>query len=521
MAVLADGCYFPDRAVKKLPEIPTQRALLTWKDGTETLVISSSLDSEAQRLGWLIPLPAVPTEMAKTDPGTLKTLSFCTQPRITHDLRDEVWVLTLIVGWVVFLGLILTFWRKCLIYYLLVTTLLALFICLLPRLAGVNGAAAARRSGVHVEKTAKVGTYDIAVLIAHSAAELNEWLSSNEFSPLPAEAASMTADYIRKGWVFTAIKFTRAESGASTPHPIKLVFPSHDAVYPWKLTTLAGGKPFIELFVVGAQRAETGGLETDFCDQLRLREHRGYYSSEGNGTQEYAAQAAAVRIAHPEVMSLLWEGCVLTKFSGYLDAQRVTDDLHIHWTGFSPYQQHFYTPVGAGYVALMAFVSVLGGICVISLLIFGKRVKEPDGRSFYFLKLVPSAMVAALSVAAITFFVLPKLRTTDVQVISRGRIMGMIFPSTLQKAIRLILDEEPTLKEKNEQMIADAILHRLSDIDVMSTYQLADKAHVLNALQGGNVEIESSPGNFTIEKRDGKITVRVYDGAGYPVTAEY
>jgi hypothetical protein len=50
---------------------------------------------------------------------------------------------------------------------------------------------------------------------------------------------------------------------------------------------------------------------------------------------------------------------------------------------------------------------------------------------------------------------------------------------------------------------------------------LADKAHVLNALQGGNVEIESSPGNFTIEKRDGKITVRVYDGAGYPVTAEY
>ena len=56
--VFGDGCYIPERAVRKIPEIPAQRAVLSWKDGHETLVISSTLDSKSQRLGWIIPLPA-------------------------------------------------------------------------------------------------------------------------------------------------------------------------------------------------------------------------------------------------------------------------------------------------------------------------------------------------------------------------------------------------------------------------------------------------------------------------------
>ena len=54
--VFGDGCYIPERAVES-PEIPAQRAVLAWKNGQETLVISSALDSESQKLGWIIPLP--------------------------------------------------------------------------------------------------------------------------------------------------------------------------------------------------------------------------------------------------------------------------------------------------------------------------------------------------------------------------------------------------------------------------------------------------------------------------------
>ena len=84
-SALGDGCYIPERAVRKIPEIPAQRAILSWKDSVETLVISSSLDSEAQKLGWIIPIPAVPQTIEKESPGGLKTLDFCIQPEITHN----------------------------------------------------------------------------------------------------------------------------------------------------------------------------------------------------------------------------------------------------------------------------------------------------------------------------------------------------------------------------------------------------------------------------------------------------
>jgi hypothetical protein len=50
-AAFGDGVYIPERAVRKIPEIPAQRAVLSWRDGQETLLISSALDSESQKLG--------------------------------------------------------------------------------------------------------------------------------------------------------------------------------------------------------------------------------------------------------------------------------------------------------------------------------------------------------------------------------------------------------------------------------------------------------------------------------------
>ncbi len=109
-AAFGDGCYVPERAVRKIPEIAAQRALLSWKDGVETLVISSALDSEAQTLGWIIPVPAVPTTVEKATPGSLKTLDFCIQPKITHDLSQEVHAVIVVV----FLGnlVLATWWFK-------------------------------------------------------------------------------------------------------------------------------------------------------------------------------------------------------------------------------------------------------------------------------------------------------------------------------------------------------------------------------------------------------------------------
>lgn len=81
----ADGCYIPEKAYAKLPDIPLQRVILSYRDGIETLIIESSLDSEDQSFGWIILLPEVPTILEEVSPGFLKTLSSCIQPEITHD----------------------------------------------------------------------------------------------------------------------------------------------------------------------------------------------------------------------------------------------------------------------------------------------------------------------------------------------------------------------------------------------------------------------------------------------------
>ena len=494
--LLADGCYVPDRVVRKLPEIPTQRALLCWKDGTETLMISSTLDSEAQKLGWLIPLPSVPREMAKADPGALKTLAFCVQPRITHDLIPEVFAVTLLIGWLAFGAVIATFRKESLIGFIVWSlVLLVLGAMLLPALNKAGGTAIAK---INVERTAKVGAYEISVLKAGGPTELNRWLAENGFTSLPPAAEPMVADYVRRGWVFAAIKLTRAEQGSSTPHPVKLVFSAQEAVYPWKLTTLAGGQSLLELFVVGPSRAKAGKLKTEFCQRLRTESGWRFKLGSGwSGPGIFDAEQVGVAIGHPEIVPLLWDGCVLTKLSGYLNARRQTDDLPVRWTGFEPYQQHFYTTAGARSIAWMLFVGVLGIICVPGLIL----CRTPNGERFYFGRLLPRTMLAAVLIAGVTYLCLPKLRGSEFQV----GWTEHSFPFKVSASIGMILQPDENLRQKDEDAIAQEIVRRL---------------HLPNLLIGGEVCAEISPGNFTIEKRDGKVVVRVYDRTGLPSQVE-
>lgn len=89
-ALWADGKYFPEKASKKAPSIPRQRAVLAWKDGMETLIIESALDGEGQEFGWIIPLPAEPCTIEQASTGFLDTLSLNLQPKITHDLSERL-----------------------------------------------------------------------------------------------------------------------------------------------------------------------------------------------------------------------------------------------------------------------------------------------------------------------------------------------------------------------------------------------------------------------------------------------
>ena len=60
---LGDGGYWPEPAFPAMPTIPVQRAVVVHRDGVEALVVESAFESPSPNVGWILPLPAEPTEL--------------------------------------------------------------------------------------------------------------------------------------------------------------------------------------------------------------------------------------------------------------------------------------------------------------------------------------------------------------------------------------------------------------------------------------------------------------------------
>jgi hypothetical protein len=504
---LGDGCYIPEQAVRKVPAIPAQRAVLSWRDATETLVIESALDSEAQRLGWLIPLPAVPRTIDKESPGALKAIGSCIQPKITHDLTPLL-VLTIVAVSVanLLMGTLL-FARKQFVTVLVTICLLAVLYSLLLSASGTAGAATAKKAvDVLVEKSATVGSYDVNVLRPSKLDGLNAWLCENRFSAFPASADRAVTDYISKGWVFAAIKLTRTEKGANTPHPIKMAFASKQAVYPLQLTAIAGGSPQFEIVVIGDGSASCDLLAQEYCDRFSKEEIARDDATLYFSPTLFRPSTTNCPIGHPAICSLMWDKCVLTKLAGTIDSRDMTKDIHFGWRPFEALQQHFYTESGARDLVLILFIGLTGGWCFVSMVACEKRILKPRGLGWFATKvLLPATAILAIG-SGIAFNSLPKPNPSEVQV-RRGGDSPEQDSYRLSSAIESILAEHPEILQGTNDQISSSLLKYLGDgpeREFLLKNRLADTA----------IKVEDSPGNFTVEKQKGKVLVRVYGPTG-------
>lgn len=509
--VLADGCYIPERAIRKIPEIPAQCAVLAWKDGQETLVISSALDSESQRLGWIIPLPSVPTTIEKQSPGALKTLNFCIQPEITHDLHSglKFAVYVFVVGNLVLATLL--FREKPLGLLLIEFFFLGLLPSLMLPASGPMRPMASKAANVQVEKSVSVGAYDVSVLKSQKPDELNAWLTENGFSALPTAADKTIADYISKGWVFVATKLTRAESGTNAPHPIRMTFSSKEPIYPLKLTALAGGSTAFEIFVIADDRAACDLLEEEFCQ--RFTEEKWVHTDDDDPYEAgkyFYCEAIPQQIGHPAICSMMWNKCVVTKFAGTIDADRMTSDIRFGLTPFRPYREHFYTVQGAKQSALLMFVCLLGCWIAASMIACRKRIMEPEGLFPYLGRVLLPAIVLIAILAAGVFVCLPVLDASEV-VTGRGYRFHR-FSRMVVYRLKNALDGCPDALQGTEKEIAERLPRYIGDRE--------ERLGITNPYTGADVVAEDSPGNFTIEKSPKKVIIRVYDAAGRPMVIE-
>ena len=267
----ADGIYKQEKAYKKMPEMPGQRALLIYRNGVERLEIESSVDGEGQRFGWIVPVPSLPTEIEKASPGLLRTLSLNVQPEIVHREWENAWSEK---GWIAAAAMVLL-WALIVISAGTMprwaAMLLLLFLVLLASTLVSAGAIFRASSdqlgretpGVKVERNEVVGNYEVSLLKAEAAEALNQWLDQNGFASFSAEGDTIVADYIRQGWHFVAAKLRREGGEALDPHPLGLTFKAQKPVYPMRLTALSGSSVALELFVVSERGASRLGPRTD------------------------------------------------------------------------------------------------------------------------------------------------------------------------------------------------------------------------------------------------------------------
>ena len=504
----------------EIPEISAQRALIKWKSGEETLVIASALDSESQRLGWIIPLPSVPSEIGKADPGLLKTLNFCLQPEIIHDRGAAIFGYTILFFNGVFLTAIFLFRRKSFVGWAI--SCFVIFI-LLPSFAvpaagggvGLN----VLTSSLRVEKTVHAGAYEMNVLSAQNLDDLNQWLTGNGFSPFPANARQIVTQYLERKWVFAAIKLSRDEKGANTPHPVRFVFKSPEVIYPMQLTALAGSTPQFELFVLGDQRANSRLLKTEFCDKYNQATRTNFGSSEPATTPYFAAATSRQNIGYPDIFNLMWDGCVLTKLSGTLNPEQMADDLGFRWSDFQPCQQRIYTRQGARESADILFVQFFGAFLMGSMIVGRNTIRRPNGfRKYLGTRLFPG-LACCMAISLSFFFAVPQLKPGETHLVHGfARFVLRSYPQHLSNFFQRQIEDNPAILHKTEHEIGE-MFSKLATAD--PNFYRPMFGGVSNWIQGSDITVSATPGNFTVEKRDGEVILRVYDAIGIPIIEKY
>jgi len=175
-----------------------QKAAIVFQNKTETLVLQTSFQGDAEDFAYIVPTPSQP-EVTKISDDIFSNLLELTMPQGGNGI--------------------------------------------VPMAApGMLGAETASKDVTVVEKK-KVGIYDVKVLTATDANALYKWLQDNNFT-YPAAKKYILDDYIQNKWYFTTAKITteavtqdvatKLKRGELSP--LKLVFATDVIVYPMKIS---------------------------------------------------------------------------------------------------------------------------------------------------------------------------------------------------------------------------------------------------------------------------------------------
>jgi hypothetical protein len=187
---------------------------------------------------------------------------------------------------------------------------------------------------VEIVKTAQVGIYDVQVVKADQVEGLIAWLDGNGFQ-FDDTDQEVFGDYLRRGWCFVVAQVDPARVGAEgsgsegLAAPLIVRFPADAPVYPLALTSTAGHKTEILLYLFSQNKWTSGG---------RLALH---YSGEAGVSfgARMAQQVASPGFFTDDELALPY----LCKFKGKMTAEEMRQDLMFDRAADEePYRRHIF-----------------------------------------------------------------------------------------------------------------------------------------------------------------------------------
>ncbi|MFA4931244.1 MAG: DUF2330 domain-containing protein [Patescibacteria group bacterium] len=190
--VMADGglVYMPQHYAREAD----QKAIITYHDGTENLILSINFESDSDDFGWIVPVPSRP-EVSE----------------IRGDIFERVSEMV----------------RKPVMSYDYEKTPISSF-----------GGSSDTGSYVEVLETKIVGDLITKVVDTNDSQFFYEWLQENNYE-FPAGREDILDHYINNDWYFILSKVVPGREKSGDTQPIKITFETDKIVFPMKMTQIS------------------------------------------------------------------------------------------------------------------------------------------------------------------------------------------------------------------------------------------------------------------------------------------
>ncbi len=542
--IWADGKVFPPVATPVEVTIPDQRALVSWSNGVERLIIETRLAGSGTNFAWVVPVPSRPQVEPATS-GVFPTLEHLLQPSVIH-APTAWWLLGLFVGALAFLLLTvrpsgrlrlgdvvgaavmgisvggvgqgewapmglaafliislvvlrrvrrqgLRIW-DVLILFFIAFILAGLFLPSLAK-ASAKGGANGTVGGITILDRQWAGVYETTTLTGRDGRSLREWFQREGYSFYPS-AVPVFEEYLRDGWVFVASKVRRDVAvGTNSLPPLSFTFATPQPVYPLRLTGVDNGNLDVELFVFGPERARADGFSVRTCRPVSR-------PPADLDRASWYPERFTLPLLHPGLQSAVGDTLYVTRLRATLTPSQMRQDAQLHWDGFEERQEVLYSARGAFTTAanIVMGVAAVASLALILVPNWRRRSAPVAGPVFTVGALLTTAVIG------LVYLWLPVVPVT----LQRGRDWNFYsrgpYTSPHQWAVQMAIAEGEF--STNQPVTVDAVREALRNYLPFHLEQ-EKRFRPLHSLRE-----EDSPGNYTLRAHERGVDLLLYNGWG-------